>query len=123
MQKNLVRGKVDCFIKFKLNTAAEAEISVNQELVASLLSAAKEIGSLGAASDGLSAEKILSWPNVLQYQEQNAEVLIQPVQEMFAQALEDLAHARAKEGEKLSQQLLSLVEALRQEVAKATDLG
>jgi uncharacterized protein (TIGR00255 family) len=109
------RGHIDCYLQYKTSHIGYNTLSVNTDLVQALGAACAEIKkSLPEASANLNALNVLSWPGVLQGNDENLSEIKSSVLELFKQALMVLNENREREGQALTQLLLTK----SQEIAK-----
>jgi len=109
--RQLKRGKVDCTLTYRAAQGAERSLDIDQEALARLLTRVREVA--GALSDprhpGLGSQPsvspldVLRWPGIIRETETGSEDLIAAGRELVAAAFADLAAARAREGERLSE--------------------
>jgi uncharacterized protein (TIGR00255 family) len=119
ISSRLSRGRVEANLQYDRSEATEFEL--NRPLIEGFLSAMKQMQtdfSLGGQPD---MNVIARLPNVVQTkkQEPSAEFL-DAVESAFESALDDLEQMRAKEGEMLREELLSLIGQIEERVPAIT---
>lgn len=104
----LSRGRVEANLQYDRGEAAGFEL--NRPLIAGFLAAMKEMQDEFSLAGEPDLNVIARLPNVVQTrkEEPSAEFL-DAVESAFSAALDDLEHMRAKEGELLREELLSLI--------------
>ena len=103
LASKLRRGKVDCRLYFSANPAAPRDEQLNATVIAQLRGLAQALRVEFPDAGGLSASDILRWPGVLVESAVAEDVLRAKALELARGALDELAAARAREGEKLAQ--------------------
>ncbi|HQR50824.1 MAG TPA: YicC family protein [Methylophilaceae bacterium] len=118
----LGRGKVECRLSFTAASGAASAAQLDNAVL-------EQVALLGAAvqqrfpqSQPLSVADILRWPGVLTGAEVSADKLASEVIALVEQGLQDLAEARAREGEKLKALILERAAAMETQVAKVRPL-
>lgn len=119
MMRQLKRGKVDCTLTYRPAQGAERALDVDRDALARLLTRLREVGAAlagaapgspsGAAGDGpraalqtpISPLDVLRWPGIVRETPSDTAELIAAGRELVAAAVDDLASARAREGERL----------------------
>ncbi|KGK41022.1 hypothetical protein LH51_18260 [Nitrincola sp. A-D6] len=99
LRAHLNRGKVEISLRVQAQLS-DAQLSVDNALVQSLLSAIERVETHLQASTALSPLELLKWPGVLKQQEYQ-QVPDSDVLALFDQALASLCEGRLREGEKL----------------------
>lgn len=109
LQKRISRGKVDVFVTLDLSRAQLDEIRVNMALARSYVEAVRSVSEEFGLADKLSATDILRFPDVIKVErdESDSEGLSAEILVVAAQALEAFDNMRAREGERLGQDILS----------------
>lgn len=114
----LLRGKIDCTLQIKRDTAA-IDCEVNHNTVKQMLSSIAEIENLLNNPKAFSALDILTLPGVLQEQGVDSHQLSDPVLKLLETALADLVEARQREGQKLNALVQQRCELLKAQVVLA----
>lgn len=117
VQKNVSRGKVDVFITVDSLGAEETVVAVNEPLAKSYLAALKTLYSLGGGSwvkANCYATDLARLPDVLTVTkaEEDLESLSADLCGVLSEALEAHAAMRAKEGQKLAEDILSRLDTI-----------
>jgi uncharacterized protein (TIGR00255 family) len=100
LRTHLNRGKVEISLRVQ-EQLSDAQLSVDDALVQSLLSAVERVETHLQASTALSPLDLLKWPGVLKQQEYQ-QVPDEQALALFDQALASLCEGRLREGAKLS---------------------
>ena len=119
LQGQIGRGKVDVFLSLDSAEAEQTVIRVNTNLAQAYRDAVCSIGSaLDLASD-LSALDIAKFPDVLsiEKQELNQEQILNELQPLMESAVSDFNEMRAREGNKLCEDLLKKAERIEELVS------
>ncbi|CAA0082082.1 Uncharacterised protein [BD1-7 clade bacterium] len=101
LRKTLVRGKVECGLRFEKNTAEAQSISINNELLEALLNANQQVADKLPASAPEAASTFLQWPGIITTAGIDAEELQKAILESFEAALSQLVEYRTREGAEL----------------------
>ena len=123
VQKRVGRGKVDVFVTVASIGVEETVVAVNEPLVKSYLTAMKTLYDLGGGSwvkSSCYATDLARLPDVLTITkaEEDLELLSADLCEVAAQALEAHAAMRAREGEKLAEDILGRMDTIEAITAK-----
>lgn len=102
------RGKVDVFITADTSGAEEAVIKVNKNLAAAYVQAVHNAAELYGLSGELTALQLVRFPDVLSEDKTDADrdTLTEAVITVLRRALEEFDAMRAREGEKLRENIL-----------------
>jgi uncharacterized protein (TIGR00255 family) len=98
--KKLARGKVECVLNYKPDTASAQAIKVNLGLVKQLHHASREIASQMSVAPSTITD-ILRWPGVVETAGPDQSSMVADAIRVLGLALDDLIAARTREGEKL----------------------
>ncbi|MDH5446979.1 MAG: YicC family protein [Gammaproteobacteria bacterium] len=114
----LVRGKVECSVRFNRAETQQSAFTVNKELASHLSKASREVDALLYNPSPINSMDILRWPGVLQYEEQDMTPVQEALLQTLAKALDDLVVAREREGEKLKAMILQRCDGIAVETTK-----
>jgi uncharacterized protein (TIGR00255 family) len=114
----LKRGKVECRIALNRTTPGAATLAIDPDRVAQLAAASAKVRELAPGATPLSVNEILRWPGVLAEATVAPEELAARAHELLAQALAELAAARAREGAKTRAMLEHCCAAIEAQVAR-----
>jgi uncharacterized protein (TIGR00255 family) len=114
LSRVLRRGKIDCTISLRGGDPTAASLEIDAAGLERLLAGLQTLtGALGASSPGRSGQaplatrvdliELLRFPGVLRQDALDSEALLTMVRTLFGQTLEELAGARAREGERLGE--------------------
>ncbi|MGE0356364.1 MAG: YicC/YloC family endoribonuclease [Burkholderiales bacterium] len=118
----LTRGKVDCRLTFTPAAAGARALVPDAGAMAALAEASARVSKAFPEARALSVSEVLHWPGVLAEALLAADRIREDVAGMAAQAVEELAQTRRREGEKLSRVLRERLESMASLVAKAQPL-
>ena len=99
--KNLARGKLDCLVRIQTQQADAGDISINEEQLQQLASAAATV-SASMETRAPTALEVLQYPGVCSAPEQSEEALHSAALALFESALQTLAGNRQREGSKMA---------------------
>jgi uncharacterized protein (TIGR00255 family) len=114
----LKRGKVECRVAINRIAADAASIAIDERRVRAIAAAAAQVRQLVPGAGPLSTAEILRWPGVLIEPSVAPDALVEALQRLVAQALVELAAARAREGAKLQALLLARCADIETQVAR-----
>jgi uncharacterized protein (TIGR00255 family) len=113
LTSRLNRGKVECRINFSRLPESEDIHVINSNLFQKLLELDRTIKAVLPEARGLEVADILRWPGILGGTSQTMENLREPCIDLLKAALDELAAARSREGEKLKAVLLERIHRMR----------
>lgn len=117
VRKKLIRGKVDCQLRFRSEASVSSDIHLNSKLIHKLVQANKEIGNITGAFSSLSNIEVLRWPGVIEEQDFDKAGIATQALELFSTALDDLVASREREGSELQGFITQRIDAVRKIVA------
>jgi len=120
--KRLGRGKVDCSLRYKSAGGAVVGVKVNDRLARQIINCAGEVNKLLHDSSPLRAMDILSWPGVMETEENDLTPLQKRATDCFERAISGLVEAREREGARLAELIAQRCASLRLEVLKVTQM-
>lgn len=114
VQGHISRGKVDVYISVDAAASDDMEIRVNEPLLRSYLSAFAEVAERFDVRNDASVMGLMRIPElfVVARKEQDRQALADSIGALLEQALEGYDAMRAREGEKLCQDMLSRLETI-----------
>lgn len=114
--KELRRGKIECFLRYKPADDAKG-ITVNKTLVQQLAQASQEIKEIwGTAAIDPSLTQILSWQGVLNMAELDKKHVHQDILALFDESLADISAMRRREGLAISKRIEERLKEILQSV-------
>ena len=118
-QSRISRGKVDVFVTLVDRGAAGAEVAVDHALAKGYLDALRELSETYDLPGEITAPTLARFPDLLTVRRADAdeEALWAALEATASRALDDFVAMRAREGEKLAQDVLSRKEFLLEQVA------
>lgn len=116
------RGKIECAIRYQLNSADQGQsIAINEKLALALCQASEKIASLLKTPAPIHSADILRFPGVLETKEADIASLQDTVLSAVEKNLKELVAARLREGEVLKQLFLQRMDLIQQELVKVRD--
>ncbi|MCL5261095.1 MAG: YicC family protein [Gammaproteobacteria bacterium] len=119
LQQKIHRGRVECNLKYQPGEKCGLNLTLNQPLLKKLLSVVAEIKQVVPDSNNIDLMKILSWPQVVQFVEEDTEFTLQAIQSLFLKTLADLEATRIREGAELKNFLMDKLSIVLQLTKKA----
>ena len=116
-RKRLARGKVECNLRFEANTAANSELSINEDLAKQVIKAAKWVKETSGEGN-IGPFQVLNWPGVMEAPEQDLDAINKDLLAGFDEAINDFIAARASEGKNMKDLIGQRLEAIAIEAAK-----
>lgn len=121
LTKRLGRGKVDASLRYRPESAATANVRVNQRLVDQLLDSAEQMRARLPESAPPAIMDVLRWPGVLETETQDLGPVQTAAGELLERAIDALVAGREREGERLQALLRQRCEAMRGQVERARE--
>lgn len=114
VQSRISRGKVDVFVTLDVAANSDVEVTVNAPLLRGYMKAIGLIAQEGGLSQDLSALSLAKFPDVLSVSRQDidSEELSAAILRVLAVALDDFDAMRAREGEKLKEDVLGRLDTI-----------
>ncbi|MBA4143373.1 MAG: YicC family protein [Nitrosospira sp.] len=109
----LNRGKIECRANFFPSSGSDDRQQINADLLQKLLNLNQAVRAVLPDAQGLGAADILRWPGILSAPSLPVTDLCGPCTDLLRTALDELAAARAREGEKLKLILLERMARMR----------
>jgi len=119
LSKRLGRGKVECSLRYKPATNADAELRVNETLVKQLLAASEQMMRHLHSSPLPTIMDVLRWPGVLEAQEQDFTPVQNAAADMLDETIDDLVESREREGGRLADLIRQRATGMREQVERA----
>ncbi|RWX54355.1 YicC/YloC family endoribonuclease [Photobacterium chitinilyticum] len=116
-RKRLARGKVECNLRFEANTAANSELSINEDLAKQVIKAAKWVKETSGEGN-IGPFQVLNWPGVMEAPEQDLDAINKDLLAGFDEAINDFIAARASEGKNMKDLIDQRLKAIAIEAAK-----
>ena len=107
------RGKVDCNLRFEAAVSVDKELSLNRELVTTLINSLETIHGELTHADKINPVDILRWPGVINREALDIESAGKIVLEQLDRALDILIETRKREGEKLKAIIMERCESIQ----------
>ena len=109
IKSHLFRGRVDAFISYKAVGDSARKVSLDASLLAGYMEASAEISQRTGIANDLSMIDVMRLPDVLSFEDEPAdeEELKEVLLEAVNAAVGDLKEARAAEGKRMAEDILS----------------
>ena len=117
LRKRLIRGKVECALRYQSSENTRSELELDRNLILKLLQANTEIENLAGVTSKLGSMEILRWPGVIRESEFDVSSLEPIATKLFSRALDDLIASREREGEEIRLLLQQRISIIREIVA------
>jgi uncharacterized protein (TIGR00255 family) len=115
----LSRGKLDCILRFKSESAMTANIQIDTAVVQSLLAASAQLAQLlKSQNELLKPLEILRWPGVIREGEKDFTPVESAALAQLQEGLQQLLAMREREGQRIKDMVLQRCETIRETVAK-----
>lgn len=118
MQAKLGRGKVDCRVSLIKKHALESASQLNHEVLKQIAENAKTAAQYFPQTQAVNMLEILQMPGVMVSSALDSDALEADLKMVLNQVLQDLIHAKSREGEKLKTIILERLAEVEQHVAK-----
>ena len=118
LKQSIQRGKVDVYITLEEPAGTGAKVCYNRELAGEYLEKLREMAADYGLPSGISAEGLSRYPDVLTVMDEEGaeEDLWEPLGQAVSLALEQFMAAREKEGVFITQDLLSKLDDMEEDV-------
>lgn len=118
VQRHITRGKVDVFINIDSSNANDVVVKVNEPLLKGYLAAIRETAETYGVANDVTAMSLCRFPDVLSVEkkEVNQEEMVAAIESVLDQALQEYDAMRAKEGEKLRDDVASRIKTIERMV-------
>jgi uncharacterized protein (TIGR00255 family) len=116
--KVLSRGKLDCTLRFKSESALAADIQIDTTVVQSLLAASAQLAQLLRSQNELKPLEILRWPGVIKEMERDSTPVESAALAQLQEGLQQLLATRSREGERTKTLILQRCATISEVVAK-----
>ena len=113
VNNRLMRGKVECNLRFKPELATDTGIVINEAFVKSVIAACQNINNKLHQPSGISAIDVLSWPGVVAETETDQRPVFEATEQLLEQALDQLIDNREREGEQLRMLIQTRCESMK----------
>ena len=113
----LGRGKVECRMSLMSRADSSQSAVLDDKVLQQLATLSASVQQTFPDSQPLSVADILRWPGVVVSAERSAGNLEDEIRNSLTQALQDMADARAREGEKLAMLVLERLDDVEHQVA------
>jgi uncharacterized protein (TIGR00255 family) len=117
LQSKLGRGKVECRLSLKSDSASSSKLALNPAMVTQIAQTLQDLHQHFPEAQPVNLVDIFKLPGVLQTEAVDSETLGHSVQSGLAQTIDELIAARQREGEKLKQVLLDRLQGVREQIA------
>ena len=114
LRKHISRGKVDCQLRLECDDKAHNALQIDEDAVVRLNDASGQILFLTGGGPALTVMEILKWPGVLRESAAMPEDLEVRAVALFNETLDDLIHARQREGQELLGFISKRIDAVRE---------
>ena len=114
LRKHISRGKVDCQLRLECDDKAHNALQIDEDAVVRLNDASGQILFLTGGGPALTVMEILKWPGVLRESAAVPEDLEVRAVALFNETLDDLIHARQREGQELLGFISKRIDAVRE---------
>ena len=107
IQKSVNRGKVDVFLSIDSSAADKVAVTLNRPVADGYYAALKEMRDAYGLQDDISVSVLSRFPDVflVEKEQGDADVIAADISQVLAQALEEFNAMRAREGEKLAEDI------------------
>lgn len=116
IKQYLHRGKVECTLHYEMNETKTSHFKLNNTLIANLCKANEKIGKLLPYPITLNTMDILTFPGVVQNEDQDFRTIEANMQELVLKTLPLLIETRTREGAALKKIFLSRIDLMADEL-------
>lgn len=116
---HISRGKLDCHLKINVADGVAPSFVINDGLMKAVLEAGSKLADNEQLANDLTVSKILLWPGIAEMHMPNSNEHAKAIQQLFQQAVEQLAGVRQEEGNKLKSFIKTRLTLLTEQVELA----
>ncbi|MCC8456629.1 YicC/YloC family endoribonuclease [Photorhabdus aegyptia] len=117
IRSRLTRGKVECNLRFELDSRAQGELILNETLAKQLVNAANWVKQQSNEGE-INPVDILRWPGVMAAEEQDLDAISTQLLQELDTALDAFIQSREAEGNALKMMIEQRLDAVTEEVSK-----
>ncbi|QXF36069.1 YicC family protein [Photorhabdus luminescens] len=117
IRSRLTRGKVECNLRFELDSRAQGELILNETLAKQLVNAANWVKQQSNEGE-INPVDILRWPGVMAAEEQDLDAISTQLLQELDTALDAFIQSREAEGNALKIMIEQRLDAVTEEVSK-----
>ena len=119
----VTRGKIDIYINIESSEEADKDILLNSELAKSYIDALYELRDKFGLKDDISVSSVARYTDIFRAErrEEDEDALWQSVKTVMENALEAFSSMRAREGERIEQDLRTRIEYMKELAAKVDE--
>lgn len=118
----ILRGKLECQLKFQDTNPENQSMLINMGIVNTLVDLSTNLSTSHALANDLSVSKVLAWPGVVQTTQCDMDSLSEHALSLFNDAVTQLSQFRASEGDALKEHIETRLEQLNVETQQAKSL-
>jgi len=116
INKQLSRGKIECYLRFQVDRNQPGTMAINGQLVDKLTEMANEIEKRIHESSSMGVTDILNWPGVITEDGIDYSSLAENAVDLLDDALQELRKNRQREGERLAEMVRVRLTGIKQQV-------
>lgn len=120
LRARLTRGKIECSLRFELDSNTQSELILNESLAKQVVKAANWI-KLQSDEGEINPLDVLRWPGVISAAEQDLDTISSELLNALEHAIDDFITAREREGTALKALIEQRLHAVSSEVAKVRE--
>lgn len=117
IRSRLTRGKVECNLRFELDSRAQGELILNETLAKQLVNAANWVKQQSNEGE-INPVDILRWPGVMAAEEQDLDAISTQLLQELGTTLDAFIQSREAEGNALKMMIEQRLDAVTEEVSK-----
>ncbi|EPL8094223.1 YicC/YloC family endoribonuclease [Morganella morganii] len=117
LRQRLTRGKVECNLRFDLNSNAQSGLNMNEDLAKQLVAAANWVKNYSHEGE-INPLEILRWPGVMSAQEQDLDTISEELLAALDDTITAFIDAREREGAALKTLIEQRLDGVTEEVRK-----
>lgn len=117
LRQSLTRGKIECSLRIETKKQTNAELNLNKDLANQVIQSLQWIKAQAGEGE-INLTDVLSYPGVVEAQEQDLDAISQDLLTAFDDLLTDFIAMRGREGEKLNDIIQQRLDAIAVEADK-----
>ncbi|MDT8439806.1 MAG: YicC/YloC family endoribonuclease [Wenzhouxiangellaceae bacterium] len=119
LKTRFARGKFDVGLRYQPDPSEQAAtLTLNRELAAVLIERLAELSTLNQRSGEVDLSRLLAWPGLVTEQRRDPSELFESALQAMDHACDELADARAREGQSILEMLTVRLDGIEQQAAR-----
>lgn len=114
LRDKIHRGRLECQLKYQDTNADNQSMIINKGMINALIGLSEELADSYQLANDVNVSQLLTWPGVVQFNQQDTEELAQFVMALYDETIEKLIQARSEEGNALKRHIDGRLQGIKQ---------